>query len=148
MINISFLNLKVIKENCGRYDIQRKINSPSDFYNVALKVLELDERAEESLFMATLDTKNNITGIFEVSRGSLNSSIVHPREVFKRAVMQNAASIILYHNHPSGDPTPSQDDIDTTKRIVESGEILGIALLDHLIIGENKYISLKEKGII
>ena len=82
-----------------------------------------------------------------MSTGSLNSSIVHPREIFKRAVLQNAASIIICHNHPSGDPTPSQEDINTTKRIYDAGKILGIELLDHVIIGDNKYTSLKEKGV-
>ena len=99
------------------------------------------------MWLITLDTKNNITGIFTVSTGSLNASIVHPREVFKRAVLQNAASIIICHNHPSGDPTPSQEDINTTKRIYDAGKILGIELLDHIIIGDNDYISLKERGV-
>ena len=111
MINISFLNLKVVKEKSSRYDVQRKISSPNDIYEVAVKVLKADEQAEENLWLITLDTKNNITGIFEVSRGSLNSSIVHPREIFKRAVMQNASSILIIHNHPSFDPAPSSEDI-------------------------------------
>lgn len=83
-----------------------------------------------------------------VSKGNLNSSIVHPREIFKRAVLNNAASIICMHNHPSGDPTPSQNDIDITKRIDEAGELMGIPLLDHVIIGDGTYISLKEKMLI
>jgi DNA repair protein RadC len=147
MINISFLNLRVIKENAGRYDVNKKIQSPEDVYSVVQKVIKANEYAEENLWMITLDVKNNITGIFTVSTGSLNSSIVHPREVFKRAMLQNAASIIICHNHPSGDPAPSKEDINITKRLHEAGEILGIKLLDHIIIGDNRYTSLKERGV-
>ena len=147
MINISFLNLRIIKENAGRYDVNKKIQSPEDVFNIAQKVIKANEYAEENLWLITLDTKNNITGIFTVSTGSLNSTIVHPREIFKRAVLQNAASIIICHNHPSGDPVPSQEDINITKRIYDAGKILGIELLDHIIIGDNKYTSLKEKGV-
>ena len=147
MVNISFLNLRVVKETSGRYDVRKKIQSPNDIFNIAQNVIRGNEYAEENLWLITLDTKNNITGIFTVSTGSLNASIVHPREIFKRAVLQNAASIIICHNHPSGDVTPSQEDINTTKRIYEAGKILGIELLDHVIIGDNKYTSLKEKGV-
>ena len=147
MINISFLNLKVVKETSGRYDVRKKIQSPNDIFNIAQNVIQANEYAEENLWLITLDTKNNITGIFTVSTGSLNSTIVHPREIFKRAVLQNAASIIICHNHPSGDPAPSQEDINITKRIYDAGKILGIELLDHIIIGDNKYTSLKEKGV-
>ncbi len=147
MVNISFFNLKVVKESSGRYDVRKKIQSPNDIFNIAQNVIRCNEYAEENLWLITLDTKNNITGIFTVSTGSLNSSIAHPREIFKRAVLQNAASIIICHNHPSGDPAPSQEDINTTKRIYDAGKILGIELLDHVIIGDNKYTSLKEKGV-
>ena len=148
MINISFLNLRVIKENSGRYDVNKKIQSPEDVYSVVQKVIKANEYAEENLWMITLDVKNNITGIFTVSTGSLNSSIVHPREVFKRAMLQNAASIIICHNHPSGDPAPSKEDINITKRLKEAGDLIGIKLLDHLIIGDNSYTSLKERCFI
>jgi DNA repair protein RadC len=148
MINISFLNLKVIKENSGRYDVSKKIQSPEDVFEIVQKVIKASEYAEENLWLITLNTKNDITGIFTVSTGSLNSSIVHPREVFKRAVLQNAASIIICHNHPSGDPAPSKEDINITKRLKEAGDLIGIKLLDHLIIGDNSYTSLKEKGFI
>ena len=148
MINISFLNLKVIKENSGRYDVSKIIQSPEDVFEIVQKVIKASEYAEENLWLITLNTKNNITGIFTVSTGSLNDSIVHPREVFKRAMLQNAASIIICHNHPSGDATPSAEDINITKRLHEAGEILGIKLLDHIVAGDNSYTSLKEKGFI
>ena len=148
MVNISFLNLVVVKEKSSRYDVQKKINSPKDIYDIAVKVIKAGEQAEENLWLITLDTKNNITGIFEVSRGSLNTSIVHPREIFKRAIMQNSASIILLHNHPSGDVKPSKEDIQVTQKIVECGRILNINLLDHVIIGDDCYKSFKEEGLL
>ena len=152
MVNLSILNLKVVKEKEINYNsnwTDKKINSPEKVAEVAINVLELHEQAEESFYIFTLDTKNKITGIFEVSKGSLNSSIVHPREVFKRALLQNANSIILLHNHPSGDPTPSGEDIDLTNRLVEAGDLLGIRVLDHLIVGDqSNYISFKEKTLM
>ena len=95
-----------------------------------------------------LDTKNNIIGVEEISIGNLNSSIVHPREVFKQAIKRSSSSIILVHNHPSGDPNPSKEDINITKRLVECGDLLGIRVLDHIIIGDNKHTSLKEMDIL
>lgn len=148
MINISFLNLKVVKEKSARYDVSKTINQPRDIYEIVTKVIDAENQAEENLWMLTLDTKNHLTGIFEVSRGSVDSSIVHPREIFKRAVMQNATSIALIHNHPSGDAAPSSEDINVTARIRECGKILGIDLLDHLIVGDGTYVSLKEKNLL
>ena len=95
-----------------------------------------------------LNIKNQVISTPIISKGGLNSSIVHPREVFKIAIKRSSASIILYHNHPSGEPCPSQDDIKITKRLIETGEIIGIKVLDHIIIGDNKFSSLKEKEII
>jgi DNA repair protein RadC len=83
-----------------------------------------------------------------VSIGNLNASIVHPREVFNVAIRKSANAIILVHNHPSGDPTPSTEDIDITQRLIEAGHIIGIKVLDHIIIGDNKYISFKQRNII
>jgi len=94
-----------------------------------------------------MDGKNRILCIDMVSVGSLNQSIVHPREVFKSALLSSSAGIILLHNHPSGDPTPSREDIEITRRLKEAGEILGVGVMDHIIIGET-FISFVEKGII
>ncbi|MBJ8111708.1 DNA repair protein RadC [Bacillus cereus group sp. N6] len=95
-----------------------------------------------------LNTKNQVIHRQTIFIGSLNTSIVHPREVFKEAFRRAAASIICLHNHPSGDPTPSREDIEVTKRLVECGRIIGIEVLDHIIIGDHKFVSLKEKGHI
>ena len=93
-----------------------------------------------------LDTQHRLIGEEIVSVGSLDSSIVHPREIFKTALKRSAAGIICLHNHPSGDPTPSFADVEATHRLVEAGELLGVPVLDHIVIGENRYVSLKEKG--
>ena len=152
MLNLSILSLRVVKEKEINYNsnwADKKINSPEKVAEVAINVLELHERAEESFYIFTLDVKNQINGIFEVSRGSLYASIVHPREIFKRALLQNAYGIILLHNHPSGDPTPSGEDIDITNRLIEAGDLLGIRVLDHLIVGDqSNYISFKEKTLM
>lgn len=123
----------------------KKLSSPKD----AAKVLQMYLKDEDREVMACmcLNTKNAIVNISTISIGSLNSSIVHPREVFKIALLSNSASIIVGHNHPSGDTTPSKEDINITHRLKECGKILGVELLDHIIIGDN-YTSLKEKGIL
>ncbi len=109
---------------------------------------EMSLLKQEILKVIFLNTKNIVIGTKDVFKGSLNTSIVHPREIFKEAVNKSSAKIIISHNHPSGDPTPSKEDINITLRIKECGEIMGIQLLDHIIIGKNGFISLKEKGFI
>lgn len=123
-----------------------KISKPKD---AALLVMnEMKNFKQEHLKVIMLNTKNVVMFIKDVSVGSLNSSIVHPREVFCDAIRKNSAFIIVCHNHPSGDPQPSNEDINVTNRLKECGKLLGIELLDHLIIGNGRYISLKEKGIL
>lgn len=95
-----------------------------------------------------LDVKNHVISVEEISVGTLNSSIVHPREVFKPAIRRSSASILLVHNHPSGDPTPSKEDIEITKRLVDAGMILGINVLDHIIIGNDSILSLRERNLM
>lgn len=123
-----------------------RITSPLDVSNLLME--EMRYLKKEYFKIIMLDTKNKIIAIENISIGSLNSSIVHPREVFKEAIKRSSASIILVHNHPSGDPTQSKEDISITKRLVESGDILGIKVLDHIILGDNRYTSLKERDII
>jgi DNA repair protein RadC len=148
-VRLSVLSLRVVKERSGQYEFEDKIvSSPDKVRDILEEVFELSELAEEVFILVCLDTKNKVTGLFKVSQGSLNSSIVHPREVFKRALMQNASSIILAHNHPSGDTTPSLEDISITKRLYEAGNLLGVEVLDHIIVGANgKYKSFKEDGL-
>lgn len=103
---------------------------------------------QEYIKVIMLNTKNGVIKVKDIFIGSLNSSIVHPREIFCEAIKNNSSSIIICHNHPSGDPIPSKEDINITKRIVECGNMIGIGLLDHIIIGDGVYISLKEKGMV
>ncbi|HHX32208.1 MAG TPA: DNA repair protein RadC [Bacteroidales bacterium] len=145
---ISLLSLKVIKEKDEKYNLEQRVTRPEVAHDVAIKVLEMHERPEEIMALITLDTKNKITGVFVVSTGTINASLVHPREIFKRAMLQNAASIILMHNHPSGDPDPSVEDIEITRRLVEAGNIIGISILDHVIIGdEYNFYSMAENSV-
>ena len=149
MINLTTYKLMLVKDSSARYEItSKKINSPSDAYKIIKDVFTMETQPEEILAMLVLNTKNVVVACHEVSRGSLNTSIVHPREVFKRALLSNGASIILAHNHPSGDPTPSREDIAITKRLKECGSMLGIEVIDHVICGDDTYISFKERGFI
>jgi len=104
-------------------------------------------KKKEHFLVLLLDTRGQLIKTSEVSVGSLDSSIVHPREVFKEAMSASAASVIFVHNHPSGDPEPSEDDVKLTERLVQAGEIMGIDVLDHIIIGDKNYLSLKSKGL-
>ncbi|AET70598.1 DNA repair protein radc [Desulfosporosinus orientis DSM 765] len=122
------------------------VNSPQDVAHIVMEEMRYLDR--EHFRVLSLSTKNHVLGITSISIGSLNSSIVHPRECFKEAIRRNSNAIILLHNHPSGDPTPSQEDVEVTRRLAEGGKILGIEVIDHVIIGDNRYISLKERGII
>ncbi len=125
---------------------RKKINSPEDVYRIVRP--RLREQKKESFIEFCLDTKNNIIREDVISTGSLNANIVHPREVFKTALIESAAHIIVAHNHPSGDPEPSKEDIDITKKLVEAGKIMGIEVLDHVIIGEGRHFSMKAAGHI
>ena len=109
---------------------------------------ELSELGYEKFIALALNTKNHVTAVLPVSSGSLNASIVHPRELFQRAILANCASLILAHNHPSGDPTPSPEDIALTRKLVEAGQLLDIPILDHVILGYGKYSSFKEMGLL
>ena len=126
--------------------IQKTIDSPKVLKDMLINEMSLLK--QEVLKLIILDTKNKIIKIKDVFKGTLNSSIVHPREIFCEAVKFCGANIIICHNHPSGDCTPSQEDINITLRIKECGKFMGINLLDHIIVGKNNIISLKEKGII
>lgn len=143
---INIVSIKMVRESSILYDV-RNINSPTEAAELGRRFL--DEADREELIVCCLDTKNQPISMSVVSIGSLNTSIVHPREVFKVAILSNAASIILYHNHPSGIADPSKEDISITHRLKEAGKIIGIELIDHIIIGsEGKYCSLKQKGIL
>lgn len=142
---INIVSLKLVKESSLLYK-ERSVHSPEDGYQL-LKMF-LEDKDREHFIVASLDTKNQPVSINVCHIGSLNASIVHPREVMKAAILSNASSIIVGHNHPSGRAEPSREDKEVTKRLVEAGKIIGIEVLDHIIVGDETYISLKEKGYI
>ncbi len=145
-------------EACAAYVQVSKptIREPDAVYRVVRPIIDAATGGDrqESFMILLLNTKNRlIVPPVEATRGLLDTSPVHPREVFREAVRHSAASAILSHNHPSGDPTPSKEDIDITRRLVEAGKILGIRVLDHVICGRPSetspgYISLREKGLV
>ncbi len=128
--------------NNGRVSIK----SPVEVSTLLME--EMRHLKKEVFKIILLNTKNHIIKVLDVSVGSLNSSIVHPREVFSEAVKAGCSGILLVHNHPSGDPEPSREDIDTTQRLINAGNILGIKVLDHVVIGDGRYISFKEQGLV
>jgi DNA repair protein RadC len=122
-----------------------RLHSPLDAASVLRRPLQAEP--VEVLGVLCLTTKQELIGYHEVSRGTLNASIVHPREVFKAAVLSNAAAVIVAHNHPSGDPAPSPEDVQLTERLREAGQLLGIDLLDHIVIGhDDRYFSFRGAG--
>lgn len=140
---VNIVSVRLVREASMLYK-NRCIRSPQDCYELFKEFLGEVDR--EYFVVMCLDVKNQPTNISVAHIGSLNTCIVHPREVLKTAILSNAASIICCHPHPSGDPSASQEDIDVTKRLVEVGNIMGIELLDHLIIGNESFVSLKEQG--
>ncbi len=143
---VDIVSLKLVKESSVLYG-KRFVHSPQDAAEIIKPfIADLDR---EQVIALCLDSKNQPTSVSKISLGTLNQSMVHPREVFKTAVLSNAAGIIIGHNHPSGDLTPSKDDLGVTERLKNVGELLGIDLLDHVIVGPNKgYLSFREQGLL
>ena len=134
LLKIPLYRIEMVRE--AAITVERKrVSSPRDVFNAVHEFLEKVDR--EYFLTLMLNTKNTVVGANITSIGTLNSSLVHPREVFKAAILANAAAIICVHTHPSGDPSPSPEDMEITRRLVEAGKILGIEVLDHLIIGDH-----------
>lgn len=143
---VNVVSVKLVRESSVMYE-PRYVNTPQDAARLVEDFLAYSDR--EKVVAICLDVKNQPTAISTISMGTLNSSLVHPREVFKTAILSNAAGFILAHNHPSGDLTPSKDDMTATKRLQEVGELMGIDLLDHIIVGDGKrYTSFREQGLM
>jgi len=121
------------------------VRSPADVAN--LLMLEMSLLDQEQIRVVLLNTKNAVVGVRLVYQGSLNTSVVRVGEVFREAIKESCAALVVVHNHPSGDPTPSPEDVAVTRDIVKAGTLLGIDVLDHLVIGEGRYVSLKERGL-
>lgn len=127
-------------------NVKRTITSPEDVADIMINKLQYLK--QEHFYTILLTTKNTIISYEEISRGGLNIASIFPREVFNKALKKGAAKMILVHNHPSGDPTPSSEDINLTNRLIEAGKLTGVKVLDHIVVGEGDYISLKEQGLI
>lgn len=135
----------VTKEGIFESEI-KKITKARDAYEIMKSMME--NLPVEHFQIIMLDSKCQVIGTSLVTIGTINENVVTPIEIFQRAILANSKGIILVHNHPSGDPTPSSEDIEFTKLIMEGGKILQIAILDHIIVGDDKYISLKEDGYV
>ena len=142
---VDIVSIKMVREGSTKYE-NRKIETPFDAYVLLKRFLEDSDR--EKLLVVCLDTKNQPINICTVSVGTLNSSLVHPREIFKTAILSNSNQIMLAHNHPSGISAPSNEDKAMTSRIKDAGVILGIELIDHIITGSNEYFSFKENKLM
>ena len=145
MKRVQIVSIQQVREKSLMVE-QKSISSPE----IAAEIFQtfLGEIDREAFIMGCLDMKNQINALNLVSIGTLNATLVQPREVFKAAILSNAASIILCHNHPSGNRQPSHEDINTTKTLKEAGKILGIPVLDHIILGYNSFFSFKEEGML
>ena len=152
------MDYAALMEACAAYvSVNRPaVRDPETAYRLLRPVMSAATSgdSQETFFVLLLDTKSRVIGSpVEATRGLLDTSLVHPREVFREAVRQSAASVILAHNHPSGDPTPSKEDIDITRRLVEAARILGIRIVDHVICGRPSdmtpgFVSLREKNLV
>ena len=152
------MDYAALMEACAAYVAVKRpsIREPEAAYRLLRPIMTAATSgdSQETFFVLLLDTKSKVIGSpVECTRGLLDTSLVHPREVFREAVRQSAARVILAHNHPSGDPTPSKEDIDITRRLVEAGKILGIRIVDHVICGRPSnttpgYVSLREKNLV
>ena len=145
------LRLKALREMCRNYGIEKL--KPQDQFNSSREIFnhfhqQLEGQKQEQFIIVLLDNKHRYLAEEDVTKGILNKSLVHPREVFASAIEHRAAALICVHNHPSGDPEPSQEDFRITERLVEVGKLVGIPVLDHVIVGGDNYTSFADKGLL
>lgn len=145
-MKIQSIRLQMVRENIGEYMVRDfKVSSPDSLFKIITETFtELENDTQENFGVVLMDTKNKIVGADIITRGTVNSSLISPRDIIQRALMTNAVSIAIFHNHPSGDTTPSSEDMAVTKRIKDACDIMGISLIDHLIIGDGCYRSFSE----
>lgn len=144
MKRLNVVKLQMVKESTFPYEVNQIFN-PSNAVKLIKDFIGPSDR--EHAVLIGLDVRNKVCFIHTLSIGTISASYLHPREIFKTALLGNAASIILGHNHPSGNITPSTEDIEVTRRVRDAGEMMGIELLDHLIVGDDNHYSMKEAGI-
>lgn len=139
--------IMLVKEKGVNYDVG-KLNSPEDIVLMIRRLLHVEQMAEEHCYMIAMNSSCKVLGVFFISKGTVNVSLVTPRELYIRALLAGAVQIVLCHNHPSGNAIPSEQDIAITQKIKEAGEMININLADHIIIGNNSYLSFKEAKIL
>ena len=144
--NISFQRIVLVKENAHRYNINRKIEGPADAVAAFNAIFHMNEESQELFAVLFLNVRNVIVGVHLIGKGSADSAVAHPREVFKAALLHNASNILVAHNHPSGDVSPSREDDALTKQLSKAGTILEIPVLDHVIIGDDSFYSYREEN--
>lgn len=141
---MDIVRVKLVRESQIEYNT--KLTSPDAVASFLYSFI--GDEPQENFVVISVSSKGDILNATKIAIGTVNQAIIHPRDVFRTAVMSNASSIIIAHNHPSGDPTPSKNDIDVTHMLLEGAKVLDIQILDHIIVGYDRYYSLKEKGII
>lgn len=147
-MRINKLGIKLVKESGINYNNNFTVSSPKAVGVLLNDLYDLENEPCENVIMLMLDTKNKVIGTHLVSKGTVNACLIDPRTVLQVALLGNAVSIIVAHNHPSGDPSPSKEDIHITKRLNDACKIVGVSLLDHIIIGHGRQMSLKEEGVL
>ena len=145
-IQISCISELAKRLSKASYQDQLSFSHPATIARYYME--DLRHANQEQMKLLLLNTKSRLIGETDISKGTVNSAVISPRELFVEALQKNAVSIVLLHNHPSGDPTPSKEDVLITRRIQEAGRLIGVELLDHIVIGDNCYVSLREKGLV
>ena len=144
----TILEVVRVKQEVMERPVEYRTGMVSSSYAGNFGIKEIGDEASEVVLVVVLNMKNEINAIHRVFTGSLNTSVAHPREIFRTAIINNGARIMLFHNHPSGNTEPSEADIAFTRRVIDCGEMLGIEVMDHIIIADNEYLSLREQGLI
>lgn len=139
-------DVRLVKEHSGLYDLDKKIASSTQAADICRQLYDMHELSYEKMVILTLDTQLQVVGCFEVARGTIDESVIYPREIATRALLTNAKAVILAHNHPSGTPKPSAADINMTKKVKDVLTMLGMNLLDHIIVAHEKTYSMADHG--
>lgn len=147
-IDKEYRNAVLVKEKSSNYSSLDSLDTPSKIVEVMNNMFSLNIMAEEFCYMICVDTKNHPIGFFEISHGTVNASLISVRSIFSRAMLLGATNIILVHNHPSGEISPSVEDVNVTTRIYTAGQLMDLHLLDHIIIGGNSYYSFRENKLV
>lgn len=144
----TILEVVRVKQEVMERPVEYRTGMISSSYAGNFGIREIGDEASEVVLVVVLNMKNEINAIHRVFTGSLNTSVAHPREIFRTAIINNGAKIMLFHNHPSGDTEPSEADFAFTRRVIDCGDMLGIEVIDHIIIADNEYLSLREQGLM